>query len=452
MCAGVLRRTPLAACLALALALAQETSATAAPLLDGAGVRGVPAVSNCNDAGPGSLRAAAEAAVSGDVIDLTALACSTITLTSGEIAASADDLTLQGPGLSQLTIDAQYASRNLVHLGSGTLTIAGMTLTGGAKYATGTDAAKGGCIFSNGSVELDDARAKYCRASAESGDAIGGAIFASSGISLRNSSIDHSSAHAASGAGAARGGGVYTQGVFSMIGSTLSANSASSYSQTGVGGAAFIGGDATLIASTLSGNRADTIAGLLHADKYATHVLRIENSTLANNASYHSLGSALYATGPTQISGSTISGNTERNAGAARGGAGLRVRSGVTLDLRSTIVSGNHLVDGATSQASDIAGGGSLGGANNLIGLSLLAVPPQTIIDTDPHLGVLRFNGGPTQTMMPSLDSPGIDSGNNAAGNPWDQRGPGYARVVGIVADMGAVEADTLFVDGFDPG
>ena len=47
-----------------------------------AGVRGALAVSNCNDAGPGSLRAAAEAALSGDVIDLTALACSTITLTS----------------------------------------------------------------------------------------------------------------------------------------------------------------------------------------------------------------------------------------------------------------------------------------------------------------------------------------------------------------------------------
>ncbi len=65
-------------------------------------------VTNCDDSGAGSLRDAIGTATSGQTIDLTATGCSTITLTTGDIFINQEDLTLQGPGSSFLTIDGNY--------------------------------------------------------------------------------------------------------------------------------------------------------------------------------------------------------------------------------------------------------------------------------------------------------------------------------------------------------
>ena len=54
------------------------------------------AVTNCRDAGRGSLRAAVGSAFSGDTVDLRARRC-TILLTTGEIVAPQADLLLLGP-------------------------------------------------------------------------------------------------------------------------------------------------------------------------------------------------------------------------------------------------------------------------------------------------------------------------------------------------------------------
>ena len=62
-------------------------------------------VTNCNDAGPGSLRAAAAAANSGDTIDLRALTCNRIVLTSGAIVFNDQFITVIGAGESRITID-----------------------------------------------------------------------------------------------------------------------------------------------------------------------------------------------------------------------------------------------------------------------------------------------------------------------------------------------------------
>ena len=60
----------------------------------------------------------------------------------------------------------------------------------------------------------------------------------------------------------------------------------------------------------------------------------------------------------------------------------------------------------------------------------------------------LAYNGGPTRTHALRLDSIAIDAGNNAADLPSDQRGPGFARVVGTAADIGAFEFDARAGDG----
>jgi transcriptional regulator with GAF, ATPase, and Fis domain len=56
---------------------------------------------------------------------------------------------------------------------------------------------------------------------------------------------------------------------------------------------------------------------------------------------------------------------------------------------------------------------------------------------------------------IPLMDgSPAIDAGNNLAQLQNDQRGPGFARAVGLQADIGAFEVqagDTIFANGFEP-
>src|SRR5262245_60783858 len=96
------RPRPIAACLALAAGAAVASDADPPfPMPP----RGSITVTNCDDAGPGSLRDAIAIAASGDTIDLTQLACSTITLTSGALGVAQDDLTFTGPGASLLAID-----------------------------------------------------------------------------------------------------------------------------------------------------------------------------------------------------------------------------------------------------------------------------------------------------------------------------------------------------------
>jgi hypothetical protein len=63
-------------------------------------------------------------------------------------------------------------------------------------------------------------------------------------------------------------------------------------------------------------------------------------------------------------------------------------------------------------------------------------------INTDPMLGPLQDNGGPTFTHELLNGSPAIDAGDPTFTPPpdYDQRGPGYPRVVNSRIDIGAFE------------
>jgi hypothetical protein len=62
--------------------------------------------------------------------------------------------------------------------------------------------------------------------------------------------------------------------------------------------------------------------------------------------------------------------------------------------------------------------------------------------NTDPKLGPLADNGGPTLTMALLPGSPAIDAGDNASAPPTDQRGA--PRPAGLACDIGAYEYDPL--------
>jgi hypothetical protein len=115
-----------------------------------------------------------------------------------------------------------------------------------------------------------------------------------------------------------------------------------------------------------------------------------------------------------------------------------------TIQLRNTIISG----DGSRPNLFAYNGGTFLSQGHNLSsddGSGFLTRDGD-LTDTDPLLGPLQDNGGPTQTMALLDGSPAIDAGDNTDAPEWDQRGPGFPRIVGIldpdnpVIDVGAFE------------
>jgi hypothetical protein len=118
-----------------------------------------------------------------------------------------------------------------------------------------------------------------------------------------------------------------------------------------------------------------------------------------------------------------------------------------TLTLNNSILSN-------TSGGSDLAGqikgsnnSAKVGGDTNLVmSTDLNNTPPVApgviTVTADPRLRPLQDNGGPTQTLAPELFGPAFGAGNaNVRGLPnYDQRGPGFPRVLNVGLTLGAVE------------
>lgn len=426
-------------------------------------------VSNCNDSGPGSLRAAMVAAVSGDTVDARNLTCSTITLTSGQIAFSANALVFTGPGRDRLTVRNGAGdglnNRIFVHAGTGTFQIGAVTLADGRVIGTQANPrASGGCVNSNGTVSLGNpltagtskysATVQNCRAIAVNDLATGGAIQANRVIVTNSRVINNEAGGSSAPFGLFGGGGVAGHYGVSIAGSEFSGNRTigSKYG----GGAAAIGphsgtGDNIVVDSTITGNHANAGGGLSVLGN-----TRIVNSTISGNTS-SSPGAGILvgtATGqPTtrlELFSSTVTGNILTSGDH---GGGVYLDDQTVLDMRSSIISGNQR---NTSVANDLGGQGNILGNHNLIGTSTAAqpVPVGTVITDNPRLWPLAYNGGRTRTHALRADSPAINRGSNPNAQPNDQRGAGFPRLIGLQPDIGAfefnpVQADWLFVDGF---
>ncbi len=498
----VLRVRPLAACLAAALALGVSTASIAAPLpyaLPWAGrpafIGGQPssasaigqgqtashaalaldfarrpaattiAVTNCADSGGGSLRAAFGVAVDGDTINLTGLPCSTITLETGELYTAANNLTLNGPGAGALSILSSYGDRVFEHGGSGALTIKNLTIAGVGQnlgFYDGPDPSAGGCIYSAGNVGVYDSVVTGCNLFPffDSGKiARGGAIFARGNVSVKYSTISNNylrgnNAHA-------YGGGVFALGNLNTKYATISGNrvfGACCGVNSGRGGGAVVGGNATLRNTTIADNQAD-ITGGIELFGFNSGNASIINSTISGNTATIVGGILTHA--PLTLQNSTVAFNraSSRTLYSATYDAGLHI-AGVVTQLQSSIIA-NNTVAGVTHDISKYGSAADASnGANCLITASDV-VPPADTIFTDPLLYPLANNGGLTRTHALAVGSPAINAGNNngngGAGYSYDQRGPGFARVIGANADIGAFEkqnaldGDVIFINGFDP-
>jgi hypothetical protein len=117
--------------------------------------------------------------------------------------------------------------------------------------------------------------------------------------------------------------------------------------------------------------------------------------------------------------------------------------------LHNTLIAGNFRdatgttrddVYGALNYASDfnlIGDGTGMTGLTNGVNGNLVGSADMPI---DPLLGPLQDNGGPTLTHALLAGSPAIDAGNNAYATDFDQRGPGFPRIVNGIIDIGAFE------------
>ena len=406
-------------------------------------------VKNCDDSGPDSLRDIIQnSAQSGDIVDLSRLptlycpGASTITLTSGEIVAAQDSLTLQGPSDGTVVISGGGAYRVFHHTGSGTFGISDLTVSDG-HYEAATSA-WGGCILSdNGNVSLARTTVRDCVLLSDAGFANGGGVGTKTGsIGLLRSTVSGNTATASGNA--AFGGGVYSRGLTSAKYSTISNNTAqdaSGYYGFGGGVSAYAG--ASIQGCTIDGNSGAYGSGL----GTAKGVTSIANSTFSGNLAFNQSAIAIEQADSATITNSTIVLNQQTSpVGGAVYFGGLQSSS--VLTLQSSIIANN-----SGAGAKDLFfGQGTLTGADNLVMSTNVASPPQGLITvtSDPMLGPLQFNGGFTRTHQLLPGSPALGAGNNNALLLQDQRGSGYPRTTGGTVDMGALQFETIFVGDFD--
>jgi len=237
-------------------------------------------VTTLADSGTGSLRAALAAANSGDTIVFSSGLTGTITLASA--LTINQNVTIQGPGASNLTISG--ANQVGVFVVSSAVTngiISGLTIANG-----NTEGGPGGGISNNGV------------------------------LTVTNSSFNDNSA------GGNAGGAISNSGTFVVSGSSFTGNSSSS-GDAGVGGAIDNTGTLTVDNSTFSANSSNNGGAICNEGGTAT----IRNSTFSANSSGSAGGGAIFGfAGAVTATNNILVGNSGQiGAGVANAGGGAIV-------------------------------------------------------------------------------------------------------------------------------
>lgn len=226
------------------------------------------------------------------------------------------------------------------------------------------------------------------------------------------------------------GSGIYNNGgTLTVTNSTFNNNTATGGSSCGGAIAGSLNRPLTVTNSTISGNSSVWCGGGIISWGSFT----VANSTISGNSSTYGGGIFRGASGggASTVTNSTIIGNSASN------GAGIWDDGGGTVTLANSIVA-NQISGADCGGASIVSGGHNLESAT-----SCGFTGTGDLQNTDPLLGALASNGGPTQTMALTASSPAINAGDNAicAASPVsnvDQRG--YVRPAGAGCDIGAYE------------
>ncbi len=429
------------------------------------------AVTNLNDTGAGSLRAAIAAAAANpgeDVIVFTsdpacagpgavdASVCTTngsvtgtIELASGNLVVNSEIVVL-GPGPDALAIDGGDTYGILSVASGGSLDLSGVTLTGGSGWL-------GGAVVVGFSAEDSTfTDVHFVDNAASYGGAIainetGGSVVLDRCVLVGNSANDGGAIHFAN---AAR---------LEIVATTIAENDAE---ESGGAILAQYAGELVIRDSTLSGNTGPSGAGAIYA--WGTELV-VASSTISGNTGKYAGGIVSGGYAPGSIIQCTITDNdavtTEPEWPAYPGGIALfEVNDSFTI--AGTIVAGNRSTvpgadGGSVTTAFDLGDDGDgdrqVALLSNVLGevdgvfatVDTPGLESQLDVD-DPGLGPLTDNGGPTGTHALLAGSPAIDASlpsdvlgfvgfsNGLGALATDQRG--LPRVEGAAADVGAFE------------
>ncbi len=322
----------------------------------------------------------------------------------------------------------------------GTLAVSDSTIA--ANSATGVGSGGGG-IYNGGTLMLADSAIE---GNSTSGEGSGGGISISNGGAATVTACTIAENSAGYGGG---GAGVGNGGTLSIVDSNIAGNAVAPGSPSGGGGILNYGTTTvsdTTITDNSAGGGGDTYpsggGGILNRGTFT-----VSDSTIAGNlAGAYSGGGGGIVNFATLTAVNTTIAYNDTGAPSAIGG-GLYAYSGTTI-LYNTIVAANTADDGAD----DIVGAIASSSSNNLVGVDetgsvASSINPIVIGTANPGLGLLAYNGGPTQTIALLAGSPAIDAGSNALANDYslttDQRGPGFPRIVNGTVDIGAFERPT---------
>jgi predicted outer membrane repeat protein len=234
------------------------------------------------------------------------------------------------------------------------------------------------------------------------------------------------------------GGGVYLAGSGAV---TLSQDTlADDSSVYGYGGGIYDqnGAAVTVSADTFNGNSADQGGGVY----FNGSTEQLTNDTFDGNSGYY--GASIYL----NTAGASLTNDTIARGNGVEGGGIYQPAKASAI--ANTIVADNQGGDCYSGPAGTTADqGNNLDGDSSCFATGGTGTTPESgddLVSTNPDLGSLADNGGPTETDALLVGSPAIDAGSdavcqmlNAPNPPTDQRG--VPRPQGVHCDVGAFEA-----------
>jgi predicted outer membrane repeat protein len=409
-------------------------------------------VTNGNDSGPGSLRQALAQANDGDTINFDP-SVNIVTLTTAELVITKSITISASPQMVTVQRASQAPEFRIFHVMPGhSVEINGLTIFGG--HITGDN---GGGILN----DFSTLTMAHCTVngnaivSASSGNNFGGGIHNSGTMTLNQVIVNNNNTFfCGCGNGVSSGGGISNTGTMIIIAGTVQSNMGY-WSAGGIYNTGMI----TITGSTILNNQTGNPG---HFGAYGGGIVNggtmtIQDSTISGNRAvggdFEGYGGGIYGNNNT-ITNSTITGNSAVRGGGVAGGGNIAhttfsnnsaSQAGGAIYLTSTLELGNTILKAGASGVNIFNNGGSFitHGYNVCSddGSGFLNGPGEQI-NTDPMLGPLQDNGGPTFTHALLPGSPATDMGDPNFTPPpfFDQRGPGFVRVFNGRIDVGSFE------------
>jgi len=188
---------------------------------------------------------------------------------------------------------------------------------------------------------------------------------------------------------------------------------------------------------TISGNSAVYYGGGIYNHKEAW----LTNCTISGNSVTNICGSSgggLFNDGTTTVLNCTIANNSTSSHVDSHGG-GFANLTAPTVYFQNIIIANNTAGDGISNNGYTDPGAVTISQGNNIDSENSCGFnQPTDQVNTNPFLGPLQDNGGPTFTHAIARTSPAYNTGTNTGAPATDQRG--VTRPQDSTCDIGAYE------------